>query len=309
MLFNDRNKSKAIVILILFTVLFTTIISGEVTRDYEGTDFHRHMIKAQGNCDNIDSNVWNVESCKVYRPLLGFLGSPFSGSGEQFAIFGFLLIGVLIPIALFWITKHWVTVLFYFTTTNFFYAHIDGIYAQALATLFVILMLGTKKWQFELGFLVLATLSHGHGLELGVLVLLAKYLPKAFLACSGTFGKGTPGVFEQKLPAIGGVNPTVGSLIHPFVRIIPLPFLLLGTYQNIKDKKTELVLITIIGIVAGFTLSSRAMFIASVPMIIGLTSYYVANQKKWGKHLIVGALLMGVYQLYAYLNLKACVAL
>lgn len=309
MINNNRNKSKAIVILILFTILFTTVIRGEVTRDYEGTDFHRHMIKAQDNCDNVDLNIWNTESCKVYRPLLGILGGAFSGSEVQFATFGFLLIGILIPIGLFWITKHWISILFYFTTTNFFYGHIDGLYPQALATLFVIMMLGTKKWQYELGLLIFATISHGHGLELGVLVLLAKYLPKAFLACSGTFGKETPLILEQKLPAIGGVNPTVGSLIHPFVRIIPLPFLLLATYQNMKDKKTELILITIIGIVAGFTLSSRAMFIASIPMIIGLTSYYLQNKNKWGKHLIVASLLMGIYQLYAYLNLKACTLL
>ncbi len=303
---NDKNKSKAVLLLIVFTLLYLLVIQPIILSNWEKTDLHRHMIKAQGNCENAEQANWSKKSCEIYKPLLGLLGNVFSGSIELFSIFGFIIIGVLIPITLFWITKNWISILFYFTTTSFFYYHIDGIYAQALATLLAIMILGTKDWRLELLLVVLAALAHGHGLPLAILILIGKYIPKGILVCTGTFGKATPEIFNQKIGSIGGIDTTVASVVHPFTRIIPIPFLILAFYQNIKDKKTELLFLTIVGIIGGFIVSTRVFYIVSIPMIIGLTSFYIQNKKKWGKYLILGAILMGAYQLYAYLNLKAC---
>ncbi|KKN07517.1 hypothetical protein LCGC14_1066090 [marine sediment metagenome] len=305
---NDKNKSKAILLLIVFTLLYLLVIQPIILTHWENTDLHRHLIKAQGDCENAEQANWSKEACEIYKPLLGLLGNVFSGSVELFSTYGFIIIGILIPITLFWITKNWISILFYFTTTSFFYYHIDGIYAQALATLFAIMLLGTKDWRLELLLVILATLAHGHGLPLAILILIGKYIPKGILACTGTFGNATPEIFNQKIgQSIGGINTTVASLIHPFTRIIPIPFLALSFYQNMKDKKTELLFLTIVGLIGGFVVSTRVFYIVSIPMIIGLTSFYLQNQKKWGKYLIIGALLMGIYQLYAYLNLKACI--
>ena len=304
---DDKNKSKAILLLIVFTVLYLLVIQPIIISHWEKTDLHRHLIKAQGDCENAEQAGWSKEACERYKPLLGILGNVFSGSIELFSIYGFIIIGILIPATLFWITKNWISILFYFTTTSFFYYHIDGIYAQALATLFAIMILGTKDWRLELILVILAALSHGHGLQLALLILILKYLPKGMLACTGTFGNTTPEIFNQTINPIGGINTTIASIIHPFTRITPIPFLILGFYQNIKDKKTELLLLTIIGIIGGFVISTRVFYIVSIPMIIGLSSFYMQNKEKWGNHLILGAVIMGIYQLYAYLNLKACI--
>ena len=306
---NDKNKSKAILLLIVFTLLYLLVLQPIILSNWEKTDLHRHLVKAQGDCENAKQANWSKDSCERYKPLLGLLGNVFSGSVELFSTYGFIIIGVLIPITLFWITKNWTSILFYFTTTSFFYYHIDGIYAQALAILFAIMILGTKDWRLELLLVILATLTHGHGFQLVILILIGKYIPKGILACTGTFGKATPEIFTRKIGSIGGIDTTIASIIHPFTRVTPVPFLILGFYQNMKDKKTELLFLTIIGLIGGFIISTRVFYVVSIPMIIGLTSFYIDNKKKWGKHLILGAILMGAYQLYAYLNLKACILL
>lgn len=117
---NDKNKSKVVLLLIVFTLLYLLAIQPIILRGWEQTDLHRHMIKAQGNCENAELANWSKDSCERYKPLLGVLGNIFSGSIELFSMYGFIIIGILIPIALFWITKNWTSVLFLFYDNKFF---------------------------------------------------------------------------------------------------------------------------------------------------------------------------------------------
>lgn len=300
-------EKKTILILITYTIIFLTTIQPYIIENWEQTDANRHYNKAQ-NCNQPQKAGWTEKECQDYKPLLATITWPFTQNPWTYTLTMHILIGIITPLTLYYLTnKHWTTILFYYTTTSYYYYHIDGIYAQALTTTLAIILITTQKWKITIPTTILMTLAHGHGLPLALLIITTKQLPQAILACTGTLGKYTPEALKTTIGTVGGINRTIENLIHPLTRITPLPFLLIALKQNHKDKKHYLNIIIIITLLASLTISIRTAYIATIPMIIGLTNYYQQTTHK--KILLTTTIIWGIYQLYAYTNLKDCLGI
>ena len=307
----NKNKERAIAIIAISLIIFLTTIQPVLLKSNEGdlSSIRNHMLKAQGKCEEANEKGWSEEACESYRPLLGIITAPFSGSIITFTIIMFIIIGVITPLILFWITDKWITVLFYFTLTNYFYTTMDGIYAQALAMAIALFLLKSKSVKIDILILALLALTHGTGFALGAIFFVAKHLPKAFLICTGVFGSNTPKIVEEQIksdPIYAGSTMNLANLIHVFTKVFPFPVLLIAFWQNLKDKDYHLIIILIASIAAGLTLQTRAFLVIPLIGIIGFTSFY-NSQKDKGKFLIiVASLIWGLFNFISYINVKMC---
>ncbi len=308
------HLTKAMSIMLLAAIIFVVVIQPVISGSSADNDIVRHWYKSRGDCDNASEADWSTDSCLIYSPLLGILGVPFNSSMEDFTVFAFIIIGLITPLLLLYLTKNWISVLFYFTVTNYFYISMEGIYAQALVFAFALAIIAKKHWSIDILIVVLMNFAHGFGLELGLIFFVIKYLKpitNAMLSCSGTFGETPPKFFSETAFNLGtgaGVF-NYGSLIYIFTKVFPFPFLVIAVWQNLQDKRKDLVLYLLVGLFAGFVVQQRAFSLVPLIGIIGLTSFYSKASRKGKAVLFLFAVVLGVYNLWSYLELKLCLGL
>lgn len=311
----DRNS---LVILLIYFFIFVVFIFPIILSGFNGTDAHRHLVKAN-NCIGIESANWSKESCEGYAPLLSIFLFLFKSSPQRWIIGNFLIIGIFTPLTIYFLTgKKWQSIFFYFTSTSYFFYMIDGIYSQAFAMLLALLFINSKKYSLEeLAAGIFLIFSHGHGLILTLLIFFVKridyvsYLSslcssKTF--CLGLLGKAVlPKELTEELNIVGGISINLSNYIHILIRVTPFYFVFLAIISFVEKKRIDYILFLLFGLIGTLFVSIRTSYFSALIMVIGLSFFYDGLSKNSRIILFSTSLVLGMINLYAYFNLKWCI--
>ena len=307
---------KALAVIFVFTALFSYFLLW--TTEKMDADHGRHYAKAAFDCEWEGKMYGSTQQeCKEYMPLFHWLAKPFTATPRLFNQFVAILILVITPLILIYISREWISAWLFISTSHYLYYFIDGAYPQALANIFAIAILIEKDWKWDILLVLLAMLSHSHGYILALIVLSAKYLNKTnlkyiFLSCSGVFGaEGGPKILETSIENITGIKMTnTGNPLQfrdplQFItRTFPLPFLYWSIKKAWKEDRLDLIMIAAVGIIGGLFASSRIFYIVPLALIPALSWWYKDldyTQKKW---FILLTIANGLWLLWTFINLK-----
>lgn len=285
-------------------------------------DFNFHFEKARQTC----TKEFGEQRCDSYYPLLHLLGQPFSFSKNAFFSYLTILIVFLTPLILFFVTKKWFSVWLYFAATQYVYlVQTGGAYPQALAGIFLIIFLATKNHLLRLPLLVLASLSHSQTFNLLVVIWLIELffenwssIKSVFPACSAIFGKQATDPIGERINldvvnkhGIQNINIPIKDLANFFVRIFPLPFLIMAFWQIRKEKKWALIVITVFALYYGIAVQqARIFYIVPLILIPPLTNFYSELDSKWKKWFVLLTIITFVINFGTWIMFKwNCVSL
>lgn len=278
-----------------------------------GGDYDFHLEKAIGDCSSRNG-------CETYAPLFHWLAGPFSFHENAFFYFALFLLAFVTPMLLYLITKDWLVVWLYFSTTSYFWFFINGIFAQALAMIFLLLVIYFKDWRLQALVVLLSAIAHGHGFFLCLVAFICIHLVKAFggklkelgwvkvlPACSGTFGANPPEILNEPVDGLvttGEQFRVVDGLIA-FTKIFPFPLMIVAVWWVINKKEyLELLLIALVAMVAGFWISHRAFYVMPLVLLPVIVKWSRSLESKWFKGFIALTIIFFIYQLYSWLNYK-----
>jgi len=253
-------------------------------------DFNFHFEKAKG-CDS--------EKCQTYFPLLHWIGGFFSFNKPIFLFYLNFLLLFATPMALFFITRKWITVWLYFSTTQYVYLmNGGGAYPQVLSIVFWLGLFATKNNFIRLALFILGVIAHSQGLILlGLtwLLLSAKegWGKSFFPVCSSIFGRQE--VLSQKVSqelitrnGFSLIEIPLKDFLNFFVRGFPLPFFLVALWQSIFKEKDWIPIILSAFFFYSAVISSPSISAGRILVLIGLaflpalTRFYEGfTHKKW----------------------------
>ncbi len=290
-----RHLNKALLVAIFFLLIFSVI-----PLDWHRTgDFNFHFEKAGERCTDVFEKV----RCDSYYPLLHFMGRFFSFSPLAFSNFLMVIVIFITPLILFFITRNWITVWFYFSVTQYVYLiQTGGAYPQALAGIFLLIFIYTKSSYLRIPILLVATLAHSQAFVLLLFVWFIelffknfKSIKTFFPACSAIFGRTAEDPIGQRV-SLEVLNKHGLQLIHIpikdianfFIRIFPLPFLIMAFWQLKKEKNWALIVVTLFVVYYGIAVGQARIFLI-VPLILlpTLTNFYSGLDKRWKRWFIV----------------------
>jgi len=312
----EKDLNKAVALAALFTFIFAFLAVNYAG----GGDYSFHFKKAKNGCEN--SNPDN-QNCEVYAPLFHWIAKPFAFHPNAFFYFTVFLIGFVTPMLLFLLSRNWLAVWFYYSTTSYYWFMIDGIFAQALAMILLLLVLILKDWKHQALIVLLAILSHGSGFFLVLITFFVKNILtkenitelldelkekdwKKIIPCSGVFGVQQPLVLKEQVGNLitTGQKFTFGDLLIPFTKIFPFPFTFFALRQALRDKHYHILGLTLVTFAAGFWVSHRIFYMLPLILIPSLTDWVETLNPR---HRIIFLLItLGVFgfQLYSWLNFK-----
>lgn len=293
-----NNFKKALIICLI--VIFSFIMF--VPFDFANRgDFEFHYEKSA-----------NLQT-RVYAPLVHNLGSWFAYSENNFLLYVVLIVGFITPLLLWYITRHWQTVFFYFSTQYFWFMLMSP--SQAFAGIFLIVLLATKNNFIRFLALVGASVSHGQGANLFVvswiIVLFFEHFQdiktfskKALPACGSLFGKATPEVFEQHIAGSLQFGVTVATVLNFFVKIMPLPFLIPAILELWKRKHFAPIALALLGIVGAIFAMDRTLFIVPLVLLPYAGAYCAKAQTKTRVVLYLMSLALLGLQIFSWIRVK-----
>lgn len=285
-----KQFNKALIVCLFFLLAFSLVPSNW----HKVGDFQFHFEKASGQCES--------ENCLSYYPLFHWLASTFAFNERAFIHFFLFLIVFVTPILLFLLTKHWMVTWLYFSVTQYVYTIVNGAYPQALAMVFLILLIYTKNPYARMGVLIIGLLAHSQSFILLLLVwfiiTLFENLPKLknfFPACSALFGIQETDLIGQKISiqiidvtgTVRASNFLIKDILNFFVRVFPLPFLLMAFWQVKKEK--DWALFAIVGLVFYYgivAVQPRLFFVIPILLLPALTRFYLGLNGWWKRGFI-----------------------
>ena len=283
---------------------------------FTGADYAFHFEKAKNDCENLG------ETCEIYTPLFHWLASAFAFHEKAFFFFGLVLLAFVTPMLLFYLSnKNWLAVWLYFSTTSYFWFFYNGLFSQHLATIFLLLVLLTKDWRIQLGLLVLSPLVHSHAFVLVLIAIIVKHIwsilkdkfveknvwRKLFPGCSGVFGKDPPEILTQPIGSLTSTGGTfnISHVLIFVVKIFPLPYFVIASYQYFKEKENfHLFILAIIFVIQGFLLSHRIFYLVPMMLIPGLTWWASGLSPRNKKIFLLSTLLVFGFQFFSWLQFK-----
>jgi len=265
-----------------------------------------------------EANPYAVYSCESYPPLLIQIGSIMKGKEIYYKQFLLLLFGLLMPLVLFKYTNNPITVFFYFSATNYFWALLtSSFFAQALALMLILSMGWLKEWQ-RIAVLFLSIIAHSTSflMALGFYLLLLiqenKFkLPQIFVGCSPFWGKtGPPAVIDGKMPSAvlsntaGYLTPNV--LLSVFFKRIPIPFAYFSVKELIKKNQIALLGLFFFSFMVGAVFHERAFYFMALPMVIGLTWYYEKSETRMKNLILLISGLLMIFHILQFFMVLQC---
>ena len=303
----ENETSKAVALAALFTFIFAFFASSFAG----GGDYSFHLEKARNDCTNLG------EACEIYAPLFSWIAKPFAFHENSFFFFVVFLLAFVVPMILYLLTERWIVVWLYFSTSSFFWFFIDGIFAQALAFILLLLVLYFKDWRLQGLMVLIAITAHGHGFYLVLLAFLLKNLfeigeknPLNLLfPCSGVFGINKPVILTQEIDGLitTGKSFTVADALIPFTKIFPFPYMFLAVRQAFKDKKYVYLVLFVVALVSGFWISHRIFYLIPLVLLPSLAEWAVKLKEKNVNHyylFLLSTLVAFGFQLYSWLQFK-----
>ena len=278
---------------------------------FQGGDYTNHFEKSSEGCGGLTTEGWSETACEEYTPLYHNLVRPFTSSHELFRVANVILFVIITPFILYWITRNPLSIMFYFTLSSYVFFIMDGIFPQGLAMLLGLGIFATRDRIAQVGFVMLMNFSHGIGLELGILLFIVRNLPYDkignWIICSGVFGEKTPNILKEQIPNTnGGYYWNMANLVHPFIKIFPLPFVLLSVYQYFVSKKWDWLVIGIITFTLPLFISPRVFYLMPLFLIPGLTWFYEKTSHQNKQFILLACILMCFIQWYTFINFKLC---
>lgn len=284
-----KDWNKALLICVGFLMFFALIPQQFLA---EGFDYDFHLDKARGN--DITSLGRNTQE---YAPLYSWLSSFFIYKEIVFKFFGLLMLGLIIPMLVFKLSKDWFSVLLYFTTTSFFYFFEQGIYAQPLAMVLMLIVIIYKNNFIRILVLFLSLFAHSLGFQLVLLALFFmllhetgwielafKKFKNVLLGCSGWFpiqdGVETRpnGFLDAHLFSEQSNNFSmslrVSFLLKLIIEVFPLPYLYFATKQVLKNKDYGLFGIALASLLIGSFMDYRVFFVIPLVLLPALADFY-----------------------------------
>ena len=309
----DTQTSKAIALAALFTLVFAyfgATLAG-------GGDYSFHFEKSINGCENLGVK------CEIYAPLFSWVANPFTFHENAFFFFVVFLFAFVTPMLLFLLSKNWLSVWLYFSITSYYWFVIDGIFAQGLAMILFLLVLILKDWKHQAIIVLLAITSHGSGFFLVLIAFLVKNLLSKenvseffdelkkkklmkIFPCSGVFGLQRPEILSQPIDGLitTGKAFTIGNLLIPFTKILPLPYAFFGVRQALRDKDYHIVVLFFVVIVIGFWMSHRIFYLLPLILIPSLVSWFGTLNRTHRSIFLLSTLVVFGFQLYSWLNFK-----
>lgn len=301
----ERNLRIALLIAIFFLFLFSVI----PLKWQQVGDFNFHFQKSGEKC----ADGYPQSQCDSYYPLLHVIGRLFAFSQHAFSNYLMILLVFVTPMILFFTTKKWFTVWLYFSATQYVYLiQAGGAYPQALAGIFLLLLILFKNPWLKLIVLIIALLSHSQAFVLLLLVWLVqlffendlhsmawKKTKNFFPACSALFGRQEEDPIGVKIAiqtitkeGFSSTQIFLKDIANFFIRIFPFPFLLAAFWQIKKEKQWALLVLTGIFLYYGFALAQQRVFLM-IPLILlpSLTRFYEEIPKKWKKWFVIMTLI------------------
>jgi len=308
------NETKAIIIAIAGLVFFNFFFVNYVGLFSTSVDYVQMY-----SCTTEGVFIENIESCSTYPPLFMFIAKMFSVREIFFKQLILFLFAFVMPLVLYKITKEPITVWFYFSTINFFYAIItSGFFSQGLSMILIFSMFFLKGWK-RMAILPLTIIAHSTSFLIAIVVYLLialeeyynKTYPnkkifgelKKFFVCSPFWGivpKEFNSVINQTVLDDGFTS--INIVLSVLFKRIPIFFFIPAIYKFYKEKMFALFLLSIFFIVVGFFIHARSFYFAGLPMVIGLTYFYKDCCKTKKKIILLGSIVYFVFfvqQLYA----------
>lgn len=309
----EKELNKALLVCLAFLLFFSL-----VPFDWHKVgDYPFHYEKAGQEC--------NGTNCKTYYYLFHFLASFFAFTESAFIHFTVFLIVFITPMLFYFLTKKWIVTWLFFSTTQYVYIVVNAAYPQALAMIFLILLLIFKNPFARVAILIVGTLAHSQAFMLMLLVWFfitlfenAPKLKNLFPACSAIFGKQATDPIGQKISvdvvdASGVVRAShvfVKDLVNFFVRVFPAPFLIMAFWQLKKEKEWAFIVLVPIVFYYGIVTSQSRVFLA-VPILLlpALTRFYCGLDGWWKRGFIALTLVTFVINFGTWILYKInCVA-
>lgn len=321
---DEKHLTKALLVTVFFLLVFS-LIPLQLLRT---GDFNFHFEKAGQRC----VDTFEEQRCNSYYPLLHWIGGFFAFSPLAFYNFLMVLVVFITPIILFLRTRNWVSAWLYFSVTQYPYlVQTGGAYPQALAGIFLLLFLWTKNPWVRFPLLVVALLSHSQAFVLLLLVWVVQLffdnkeifsfakgkLKGVFPACSAIFGKQAVDPIGAKLNldvinkhGIQNINVQIKDLANFFVRIFPLPFLIMAFWQIKKDRDWSLIVLTVILFYYGIAVQQpRIFWIIPLLLLPSLTKFYSGLNGWWKKGFIAMTIVTFAINFGTWILFKAnCIA-
>ena len=302
----NQKLKKALFVCCLFILVFSYFFSGIFP---SGGYYDRHFFKAKNGCIGSEIVYWDKEPCESYAPLFHWLARPFTFHENAFFYFVIILIGLITPLLLFALTKNWLSVILYFTTTTYFYFMIDGFFSQAIAGILLLTIFLTKDWRIQTIILLLSIFSHGHGFLLCLTAFLITNFKNGFFSCSATFGANKPQIFESPIEGMvtTGTQFTVSHALVFFARIFPLPSLVFSVWYAVTKKyRLDLLVMSIVCFAGGFLISHRTFYFIPLLLIPSLTMFASEQKGNWKTGFWLLVFVSFLYLFGGWINFKTC---
>lgn len=301
------NLRVALIICLIFTVAFSMVPEQYQAKNYDWlAHFHKARGQMRGGGDDRD--------LLTYPPLGHMVGSVFTFREEHFYFYLLMLIGIVTPMLVFFLSgRNWVSVLLYFTATSYFYFMEGGLVPQAFVGILLLIAILVKDWRVRAVLIPLSVLTHSVGLQAMGLTLIVLFifenklytLLPFFPGCSGYFGNNRPDAIldAQIVPATSPASRSlrVSYFLRLIVDIFPLPFLLIAV-KELKNRPKLLALV-VLYLLLGLA-HYRIFFFAPLVGIPGLVMFYEKLTSK-NRLLFLGfSLLYGILQVYWWASYK-----
>ena len=276
-----KGKNKAFLICMFFLFISSSYLIPYVGFFGKMVDYENiwSCIRLGKMADGISNDTHN---CLSYPPVWIQLGKIFSGREIFYKQMILIIFSLIMPLILFYITKEWITVWFYFTATNYYWALLtSSFFPQAFSILLIMSMYFVKD-RYKIILLFLATITHSFGFSIGLIFLILLKLNdiikenNILLNCSPFFGNDfNTNIINSDTVLIeggGGIEghlkiKSLGSLL---TKRIPLPFLYFGIKGLLKKKEYALFGLTVFFFVSGLFYHERSFYFMSLPIICGL---------------------------------------
>ncbi len=277
----DRRDLNIALMLCLVVVIFFIIFVKPSEFTIRG-DAEFHFQKTIGNTE------YRPVEQGVYASLFHILARPLVYNYDSFKFVMLILLAILTPMALFFISKKWQTVLVYFAGSHYFW-YMWKSPSQATALLLFLGLFLTKNIYLRILIVVLSIGAHSHGFiltSITLLVLLFFEHKEKFHyfwpACSTIFGKNRPDEFLDIYIA-GSVEfgLKVGVIGNLFGKLLPLPIMWLGLKQVWIEKRWDVLFLTLLGFFAVVIKSERTIYIIPLLLIPYVGIYISLATKKF----------------------------
>jgi hypothetical protein len=148
-------------------------------------DYSFHYVLSQdlGNCPE----PYLKSACESYPYLSHVVSKPFAYTPTIFKVYHIFLLTLIIPLLLFYLTKNWLSILFYFGTVSWF-AVVDGTIAQTFGIIIFLLFLLYKHPAQRVILFLLGLMAHSTLMVL----LLATWILETFFSKENTWLIGIP---------------------------------------------------------------------------------------------------------------------